>query len=416
MPYNHKIHIAQQTQQEAQEELAKMGGDMGKEMLGALGSDLAATGLVAAAAPAAAGALANPAIAKGIGTYIAAKGGIALAEEMQGAKKIFNDYYLDYNRLLDALSKTFPQNQELQQVVNLGKNYGQKAHQAMNQAQIQDPNVIQAIGTGLNNGMQGLQSMGSMVSSAMGGNQQPPASTASAATTANFNYKNYRLAIVGNYGQNVGKYLNEAGTSTLAGAALAGGWGALAGGIGSLGWEVGKDIFHNMQSKAYQAAAYTNELKIKGNSMVAQLKKFNPQMALAMLRIIQQIDAYVQSTIYGNKKAKVSQEFMSMLNPQQQQAMAEQFGMQQQAQGQEQAQGQQAKDPSQDTEFQSGVETALQAYNYAQSLVGQQGMDQQYQLYKNEYNVILQQLQQYLATNYPNVNADETIARMMGVG
>jgi len=410
MPYNYKIHTAQQSQQQAQDELKEMGLETGKEMAGAMGSDLAATALVSAAIPAATavpaafGTLANPAIAKGIGTYIAAKGGIALAEEMQGAKKIFNDYYSDYVKLLDALSKTFPQNAELQQVVNLGKNYGQKAYQAMSQAQIQDPNLFQAIGTGVNTGVQAVNAIKDTISSAAGGNQQPPASAASVA--ANFNYKNYRLAIVGDYGSQIGKYVNEAGTGALAGGAMAGGWGALAGGIGMLGWEAGKDIYHNMQSKAYQAAAYTNELKRKGASMVAQLKKFNPEMALAMYRIIQQIDLYVQSKIYGNKKKQVSQEFMSMLaNSQQQQAM-------QQQQGQEQAQ--QGANPTQDAEFQNGIEAASQAYNFAQSLIGQPGMEQQYELYKNEYNVILQQLNQYLATNYPNINADETIAAMMG--
>jgi hypothetical protein len=408
MPYNYKIHTAQQSQQEAQDELKEMGLETAKEMAGAIGSDVAATALVGAAVPAASGALANPAIAKGIGTYMAAKGGLALAEEMQGAKKIFNDYYSDYNKLLDALSKTFPQNAELQQVVNLGKNYGQKAYQAMSQAQIQDPNLFQAIGTGVNTGVQTINTLKDTFSSAAGGNQQPPASAASVA--ANFNYKNYRLAIVGDYGDQIGKYVNEAGSAALAGGAMAGGWGALAGGIGMLGWEAGKDIYHNMQSKAYQAAAYTNELKRKGASMVAQLKKFNPEMALAMYRIIQQIDLYVQSKIYGNKKKQVSQEFMSMLaNPQQQQAIQEQ-----QAQEQAQQQGQQGTNPTQDVEFQNGIQTASQAYNYAQSLIGQPGMEQQYELYKNEYNVILQQLNQYLATNYPNVNADETIAAMMG--
>jgi hypothetical protein len=414
MPYNHKIHIAQQTQQEAQEELKQMGGDVGKELAGAFGSELAATGLVAAAAPAAIGAISNPAIGKGIATFVGVKGALALGEELQGAKKIFNDYYLDYTRLLDALSKTFPNNSELQQVVNLGKSYGQKAQQAMNQAQIQDPNVIQALQTGLNTGMETASSIGNVVSTAMGGNQQPPASAASAATNASFNYKNYRLAIVGNYGNNALKYLNEGGTAALAGLATAGPWGALIGGVGSLGWEIGKDVFHNMQSKAYQAAAYTNELKTKGMSMVAQLKKFNPLMALQMYKVIQQIDAYVQFNIYGNKKAKVSQEFMSSLNPEQQKAMLEQFGVPQQ--GQEQGQEQAQNDPTQDPELQEGVQVALQAYNYAQSLVGQPGVDQQYQLYKNEYNVILQQLNQYIQSNHPNYNPDEVIARMMGVG
>jgi hypothetical protein len=176
-----------------------------------------------------------------------------------------------------------------------------------------------------------------------------------------------------------------------------------------LGWEAGKDIYHNMQSKEYQAAAYTNELKRKGSSMVAQLKKFNPEMASAMYRIIQQIDAYVQSKIYGNKKKQVSQEFMSMVTNSQQQQ-----GQQQQGQQGQQQQGQQGANPTQDVEFQNGIQAASQAYDYAQSLVGQPGMEKQYELYKNEYNVILQQLNQYLATNYPNVNADETIAIMMG--
>jgi len=417
MPYNYKIHTAQQSQQEeAQDSLKEMGLETAKEIAGTIGSDVAATALVGAAIPAAGQALANPAIAKGIGTYMAAKGGLALAEEMQGAKKIFNDYYSDYNKLLDALSKTFPQNAELQQVVNLGKNYGQKAYQAMSQAQIQDPNLFQAIGTGVNTGVQTINSLKDTFSSAAGGNQQPPASAASVA--ARFNYKNYRLAIVGDYEDQIGKYANEAGSAALAGGAMAGPWGALAGGIGMLGWEAGKDIYHNMQSKEYQAAAYTNELKRKGSSMVAQLKKFNPEMASAMYRIIQQIDAYVQSKIYGNKKKQVSQEFMSMVtNSQQQQGQQQQQqGQQQQGQQQQgqQQQGQQGANPTQDVEFQNGIQAASQAYDYAQSLVGQPGMEKQYELYKNEYNVILQQLNQYLATNYPNVNADETIAIMMG--
>lgn len=404
MPYNYKIHTAQQSQQEeAQDSLKEMGGDMAKELGGAIGTDLAVTGAATAIAPVAMSQLGNPSVLGGLLGYGGTKATFALVEEMQGAKNIFNNYYLDYNRLLDALSKIFPQNQELQQVINLGKEYGQKAHTAMNQANIQDPNVIQALGTGVDTAGKAVGSIGNLVSTAIRPQPQP---AASAASTASFNYKNYRLAIVGNYLENATGYLNNAAAAGVgAGIAfkspLAAGLGAGA----SLLWDVGKDVFHNMQSKQYQAAAYTKELKVKGMSMVAQLKKFNPDMANSMYQIINQIDKYVLSKIYGDKKAKVSQEFMSMVTkPQQQQGQ----------QGQQQQQGQQGANPTQDVEFQNGIQAASQAYDYAQSLVGQPGMEKQYELYKNEYNVILQQLNQYLATNYPNVNADETIAIMMG--
>ena len=45
---------------------------------------------------------------------MAIQGALSLAEEMQGPKKIFNDYYQDYVKLLNALASEYPQNQELQ--------------------------------------------------------------------------------------------------------------------------------------------------------------------------------------------------------------------------------------------------------------------------------------------------------------
>jgi hypothetical protein len=63
------------------------------------------------------GKLAGP---RGMAAALALEGGISLAEEMQGPKKIFNNYYQDYVKLLNALASEFPQNQELQNLIASG--------------------------------------------------------------------------------------------------------------------------------------------------------------------------------------------------------------------------------------------------------------------------------------------------------
>ena len=59
------------------------------------------------------GKLAGP---RGMAAGMAIQGALSLAEEMQGPKKIFNDYYQDYVKLLNALASEYPQNQELQNI------------------------------------------------------------------------------------------------------------------------------------------------------------------------------------------------------------------------------------------------------------------------------------------------------------
>jgi hypothetical protein len=62
--------------------------------------------------------------------------------------------------------------------------------------------------------------------------------------------------------------------------------------------DASKDIFHNLQSDEYKAAAYTNELVEKTESMVNQIAKYDALSATKLKNIVEDFDRYVRKYIY----------------------------------------------------------------------------------------------------------------------
>jgi hypothetical protein len=351
-----------------------------------------------------AGKLAGP---RGMAAGMAIQGALSLAEEMQGPKKIFNDYYQDYVKLLNALASEYPQNQELQNMVNLGKQIGQKSHQIMMSSKVQAPTIGQAIGTGIQSGkdqVQGYVDMGK----AMTG-QQPK--------TALYNHKMQRLAIVGE--AEVTRTLGEAGKGALIG--FAGGLNPLSAILGAAtgaAMPIAQNIFHHTRSDAYQSAAYTNQLKEKGYTLSSQLAKVDPQAAQMLDKYIYDLDNYVKQKIYKGggtafekgidsvtkfftreKDQAVDQSTVDQANSMAQKPQSQQQEMSgQNSTGQEQpAENVSEQDPQISQNVQYLMEIYQQGMQYYNS-----GDAQNYNAIKTQYTQGLQNLNQYISQNYPD--------------
>ena len=85
---------------------------------------------------------------------------------------------------------------------------------------------------------------------------------------------------------------------------LAAGGGLIGAGIGGLGMalaDASKDVFHNLQSDEYKAAAYTHELVQKAETMVNQIAKYDSLSATKLKNIVEDFDRYVRKYIYKEK-------------------------------------------------------------------------------------------------------------------
>ena len=231
----------------------------------------------------------------GAAVGIGLQAGLSLAEEMQGPKVIFNNYYQDYVKLLNALASEFPDNQELQNMVNLGRRVGQQALQTIMTSKIQGPTLGQAIGTGFQSAKDQASGFVDLGKMAMGV-QPAAAASGQQPTTAIYNHKMKKIAIVGEI---------EAGRTGMGafqgmvGGGMAGGLpGAAIGAAVGAGVPIMQNIYHHTRSNEYQAAAYTNELKVKGQTLTAQLAKVDPQAAQMLEKYITDLDNYVKQKIY----------------------------------------------------------------------------------------------------------------------
>jgi len=341
--------------------------------------------------------------------------GLSLAEEMQGPKVIFNNYYQDYVKLLNALASEFPQNQELQNMVNLGKQIGQKTHQIMMTSKVQGPTLGKAVGTGIQSAKDqasGFVDLGKMAMgvqpSAAASEQQP--------TTATYNHKMQRLAIVGEAN------LNEVGVQALkgtVGGGLAGGLpGAAIGAAVGAGVPIMQNIYHHTRSDAYQSAAYTNQLKEKGYTLTAQLAKVDPQAAQMLEKYINDLDIYVKQKIYKGggtafekgvdavtkfftreKDQEVDQSTVDQAN-----SMAQQPQSQQQAMsGQNSTSQEQPAEnvPEQDPQISQSVQYLMDIYQQGMQYYNA-GDAQNYNAIKAQYTQGMQNLTQYVTQNYPD--------------
>ena len=87
--------------------------------------------------------------------------------------------------------------------------------------------------------------------------------------------------------------------------------------------------WHNFQSNEYKAAAYSNELVKKSESMINQLKKVDPQLAMGLSTLVKDFNNYVRKNIYKEKNVEEPKFINMMLQQQQEQQMMQQQQMMQ---------------------------------------------------------------------------------------
>jgi hypothetical protein len=197
----------------------------------------------------------------GVGTagFMGAEALMSLAEEAKGDLAIYQDYYSDFTKELDAIEKLYPDNNDLSELIRLLRITAQDGEQAIIDAK---KKIIQSM-----------------------------------------KKKNYRIAIRGE--ANWGSYLHNFLAGAASGVATGGGvpGAAIAGGGFALA-DAAKDIAHNVRSKEYQAAAYSNELVEKTHTMTNQLKKYEPFLAEELKKYVEEFNLYVLKYIYEPKKKR----------------------------------------------------------------------------------------------------------------
>lgn len=182
---------------------------------------------------------------------LGAEGAMNIIENIKGDIEIYKDYHSDYNKDLDALSELYPQNQDLQELIKVMRVYADDGLKALIEAKSKKANKR----------------------------------------------KNYKIAIVGD--ANLGSYAHQGLSGAAMGAASGGGLiGAGIGGLGMALADASKDIYHNFQNDEYKAAAYTNELVEKTESMVNQIAKYDAIAASKLKNIVEDFDRYVRKYIY----------------------------------------------------------------------------------------------------------------------
>jgi hypothetical protein len=197
----------------------------------------------------------------GVGTagFLGAEALMALGEEAKGDLAIYEDYYSDFKKNLTAIQKLFPKNDDLMNLIDLMASIG---------------------GQGLDAIIEGKRKIVKSVRK-----------------------KNYKIAIVGeaNWGSYLHNFLAGAASGAVTGGGVPG--AAIAGGGFALA-DAGKDVAHHLRSKEYQAAAYSHELVEKTHSMVNQLKKYDPILAMQLDEYVKDFDLYVNKYIYEPKKKR----------------------------------------------------------------------------------------------------------------
>lgn len=197
----------------------------------------------------------------GVGTagFLGAEALMALGEEAKGDLAIYEDYYSDFNKDLDAIEKLFPENIDLNELIRLLRITASDGKKAI------------------------IESKKKIVKS--------------------IKKKNYRIAIVGeaNWGSYLHNFLSGAASGAVTGGGVPG--AAIAGGGFALA-DASKDIAHHLRSKEYQAAAYSNELVEKTHTMTNQLKKYDPFLAEELKKYVDEFNLFVLKYIYEPKKKK----------------------------------------------------------------------------------------------------------------
>ena len=221
---------------------------------------------------------------------------------------------------------------------------------------------------------------------------------------AAYNNKNTRLATIGEF--NAGQYgrdaLIGAGTGFMVGSA-AGGVGAVPGAIlGAIGGGVGSginDIAYQFKNNFQKASWQAGEMRDKLYTMQQQIQPFAPQLANMLMKIAQDIKNEIEvrfekksGASYRNDYAKAAQEG--------------QQGQQGQQEGMPQLDG-----SSLDPNLSQAVNSALQIYSQAKQAYYMN--PQMYDQLRMQYQQMLQEINAYIAQNYPGQDANQILASYM---
>jgi len=222
-----------------------------------------------------------PAFAAGGAALLASEGVMSIIENIKGDLELYKDYLSDYHKDLDALSQLYPKNKDLNSMIFLIRKFGDQGLKIIEEAKHKAQTATQ------------------------------PKSQLKKFNSTN---KRYKIAIVG--GANWGSYAHQGLSGAAMGAAMGAGnpIAALIGGLGMGLADASKDIFHNLQSKEYQAAAYTHELVDKTRTLVNQLGKYDKLFALQISKYVDQLDIYVRKNIYKEEGLEDPKDLIRLLN------------------------------------------------------------------------------------------------------
>lgn len=220
---------------------------------------------------------------------------------------------------------------------------------------------------------------------------------------ATYNNKNTRLAVIGEF--NTGQYARDAligaGTGAMAGLAAGGVGaapgaiiGAVGGGLGSAAFDIAYQFKNNYQKASWQAG----EMEEKIKTLFDQIKDLNPQIASMLRKIAKDIKNEIEVRFEKKSGASYKNEF-------------DQATQQAQGQGQQQGGMPQLDSSSLDPELAQAVTNALQIYSQAKQAYYMN--PQMYEQLRMQYQQILQQINAYIAQNYPGQDANQILAIYM---
>jgi hypothetical protein len=220
---------------------------------------------------------------------------------------------------------------------------------------------------------------------------------------ATYNNKNTRLANIGEF--NTGQYARDAligaGTGAIAGLAAGGVGaapgaiiGAVGGGLGSAAFDIAYQFKNNYQKASWQAG----EMEEKIKTLYDQIEKLNPQLATMLRKIAKDIKNEIEVRFEKKSGASYKNEY-------------DQATQQAQQQGQQQGGMPQLNSSNLDPELAQAVTNALQIYSQAKQAYYMN--PQMYEQLRMQYQQILQQINAYIAQNYPGQDANQILAIYM---
>ena len=207
------------------------------------------------------------------GTY-GAEAFLSGIEELRGSLNIYKDYHNDYKKILKEIVRLLPSRKDLLPKI---------LHLSL------------AGETGLDIIRQNKKSA-SLISN-----------------------KNYKIAIKGQ--ANYGSYLHNFFTGAVGGGAATKSWqGALLSGLGDAFYDIGTDVYYNLQDNDYKATALAKELVDKAKTMAIQVNKYSKEpfdtpseWAQSFMVEVQEFEAYMRKNVYKPSKSKFNPDYYRSL-------------------------------------------------------------------------------------------------------